>query len=87
MARILHGYDCGIGQKLQLQFDPWSGNFPMPQDVALKKKKFNKKKQTTNKQTNKNYLTADRKTMPARLATSVMSYEIFIQNSVIMFSV
>ena len=39
-----HYYDCGVGQELQLQFEPQPGNFHMLQVQALKRQK--KKKET-----------------------------------------
>ena len=30
-ARILRACGCGVGQQLQFQFNPWPGNFHMPQ--------------------------------------------------------
>ena len=39
LAQIWHGCRCGIGQQLQLWFDPYPGNFHMPGVWPWKKKK------------------------------------------------
>ena len=38
MARIGHGCGCGVGQQLQLRFDPFTWEPPYAMGVALKKK-------------------------------------------------
>ena len=38
VAWILHSYGCSTGQQLQLQFDPYPGNFHMSQVWLLKNK-------------------------------------------------
>ena len=44
MAWIEHFCGYGVGQQLQLQFDPWLGNFCMPWVKPLKKKKKERKR-------------------------------------------
>ena len=46
-TQIWRGYGCGVGQWLQLRFDPWPGNLHMPRCQPLKAK--------TNKQTQRSF--------------------------------
>ena len=39
-ARIWHGCGYGVGWQPNLRFDPWPGNFHMPQMPPLKKKRM-----------------------------------------------
>ena len=48
VARIWHCCGCGIGQQLQLRFNPWE--LPYAQGVALKKKNPKKKKKKKKKE-------------------------------------
>ena len=43
MAQIPHCHGCGIGQQIQLQFDPKSGNLHMPWVWPQKEKEKKKK--------------------------------------------
>ena len=47
-AQILHCCGCGVGQRLQLQFDPWPGNLHMPRCGPKKTKKKRKKRKRRN---------------------------------------
>ena len=38
-AQIQCGHGCGVGQQLQLRFNPWPGKFHMLQVAAIKRKK------------------------------------------------
>ena len=49
-AQILRCYGCGVGRQLQLQYNPWPGNFNVlgvrPQKEKKQKKKKKEKKLT-----------------------------------------